>query len=262
MNGPKPTDPGCVEFRLSRRWQWVVLILIAIHALAVFSEPFHFFSRSPVQSAADADWLRNSLRPYSQWMFLDHGYFFFAPNPGPGHLLRAVSSDSPLAAPDSSDDLSLSDGILYPNRNEHRPRLLYHRYFMLSEFYSSRFAPFEVTPELQNDPVLRANWEADRRIYLAMQDSIMDHTKRTTDKPFCRLDRLERVLPDRESVLQQNIRLADPKWLRILPESMLEGGIAPTQGRGNDPVRSQGVQPNSVPATSEELVRPQADRRP
>ncbi len=47
----------------------------------------------------------------------------FSPNPGPSHLFHYT--------------LTLPDGTTrrgyFPNREEHWPRLLYHRYFMLSE---------------------------------------------------------------------------------------------------------------------------------
>jgi len=32
--------------------------------------------------------LRSSLAPYIEFLYLSHGYFFFAPNPGPNHILE------------------------------------------------------------------------------------------------------------------------------------------------------------------------------
>ena len=67
------------------------------------------------------------MRPYLQILSLDNGYRFFAPEPGPSHLVRY--------------DVTLADGQqiggVFPNLAEERPRLLYHRYFMLSEFVNS-----------------------------------------------------------------------------------------------------------------------------
>ena len=67
------------------------------------------------------------FRPLVGGLHLGHGYRFFAPEPGPSHLVRY--------------ELTLDDGTLkegfFPNRAEHKPRLLYHRYFMLTEFINS-----------------------------------------------------------------------------------------------------------------------------
>jgi hypothetical protein len=68
-----------------------------------------------------------ALQPYIQATFLENGYRFFAPEPGPSHLIRYEMV---------FDDGSRSKGF-FPNRQEARPRLLYHRYFMMSEFMNT-----------------------------------------------------------------------------------------------------------------------------
>ncbi len=64
-----------------------------------------------------------AFRPYINAVDLNHGYRFFAPDPGPSHLVRYHLEFA---------DGSRRDGQ-FPNLEEQRPRLLYHRYFMLSE---------------------------------------------------------------------------------------------------------------------------------
>ncbi|MEZ6073414.1 MAG: hypothetical protein R3C10_24860 [Pirellulales bacterium] len=63
------------------------------------------------------------FRPYLEGAFLNHGYHFFAPEPGPSHLIRY--------------EARLADGTTitgeFPNKEENWPRLFYHRHFMLSE---------------------------------------------------------------------------------------------------------------------------------
>jgi hypothetical protein len=219
---------GGTHVPLGRRWQYVLLVLVVAHLLAVFSEPFHFFTRSPVQTGADADFMRGMVSPYTQWMYLDHGYFFFAPNPGVGRLLRVSATDEPVVRPSDLNSVDPYQGILYPNRNEQWPRLLYHRYFMFSEFYHTRFAPFELVPELKNNPIVRSQWDVDRKIYRAIQNSIIENAKQSTGKQYVRLDRIERLFPDRESTLSKGVRLTDPRWLRILPEG---DSLAPLPGQ-------------------------------
>jgi hypothetical protein len=70
-----------------------------------------------------ADQVARPFRAYIATADLNHGYRFFAPNPGPSHLFRYQLT---------FDDGSTTDGY-FPNRAAHWPRLLYHRYFMLSE---------------------------------------------------------------------------------------------------------------------------------
>jgi hypothetical protein len=74
-----------------------------------------------------SSYLWTGLQPYIQATFLDHGYRFFAPEPGPSHLVRYE-----LTLPDGTQQ----EGI-FPNLAEEWPRLLYHRHFMLSEFVNS-----------------------------------------------------------------------------------------------------------------------------
>jgi hypothetical protein len=69
----------------------------------------------------DGAW--RSFRPYLQLLYLNHGYKYFAPEPGPSTLLAYTM--------EFADASSRQETI--PNRDIH-PRLLYHRHFMLTEF--------------------------------------------------------------------------------------------------------------------------------
>jgi hypothetical protein len=220
---------------LSRPWQFFLLGLITFHLVAVFAEPFQFFSRSPVQSGADAELLRSATRPYAQFMFLDHGYFFFAPNPGPGHLLRVMADDEPLPTPKDRFGVNPHEGLLFPDRNRHKPRLLYHRYLMFADFVNSRFAPPELGPELAKDPLILKSWTKDRSIYTSLVRAVSDNVKRESQQPFVRVDRLEREIPDRISTLQQQVRISDPRWIQILPETTTNAqlGDPPTAAAAN-----------------------------
>ncbi len=175
---------------LMKKYRWLISLLACIHLLAVFAEPFRFFSQSTVKpTAEDAGFLRSRLAPYVEFMYLSHGYAFFAPNPGPSHLLK---SEMKLDAHDTLSPLALSRpggfaasgrvesnvlppamsstrggedaGVegkqfledlmlrVFPDRNKDRPRLLYHRYFMLSEFYHNLFAPVKLSEADLQEP--------------------------------------------------------------------------------------------------------------
>jgi hypothetical protein len=149
-------------------------------------------------------------------MYLDHGYFFFAPNPGPSHLV-GIRDQS----------------VLFPDRKEQWPRLLYHRYFMLSEFYNNSFAPTALDPQDMTDKLFVARWEEDRRFYQTLQrsiarsiqsqwnarrDNLEDTPGDSRIETWPELVRLERPLPGPLEVLSGAKRLGDSRDLIVLPE--------------------------------------------
>ncbi len=95
---------------------------LAVHLLAVVVPPL---AVEPSSRLAGLAW--ETLQPYIQATFLDHGYRFFAPEPGPSHLIRYE-----LTMPDGSQ----RSGV-FPDLKQHWPRLYYHRHFMLTEFVNS-----------------------------------------------------------------------------------------------------------------------------
>lgn len=107
----------------SKKVRSIISVLLILHILAVVVSPMSV----PPSSAMwdDAWWL---FGPYLQMMYLNHGYKYFAPEPGPSTLLAYTLE---------FDDGSTIQATI-PNRGIH-PRLLYHRHFMLSEFLN--FAP-------------------------------------------------------------------------------------------------------------------------
>ena len=201
---------------------WLRTILLAaflVHFLGVLSEPLRFFSRSEIQTGPEFSWLGETMKPYSQWLYMNHGYFFFAPNPGPGHLIQCSLSSRSVTEPSENESIQT---LFLPDRNEHWPRLLYHRYFMLSEFYTSRFAPQQVTEVLRRDLEFMPRWAFDKEIYDQIQSSIVASLKHTRGKEKVQLRRVERLLPEPDQVLREGWNLNDPRLTIVLPETMIE----------------------------------------
>ncbi|MBI1310974.1 hypothetical protein GC176_06665 [bacterium] len=101
------------------RWvRSVVSIILVLHLLAIVSAPW-----AMAPSSVLAQRVFSFFQPYVDLAFLNHGYHFFAPEPGPSHIIRY--------------ELQLDDGRQvtgkFPDPQQHSPRLLYHRHFMLSE---------------------------------------------------------------------------------------------------------------------------------
>ena len=67
-------------------------------------------------------------KPPMQWyldaLYMNQGHSFFAPDVGPGHLIRYQLFDQ------SGREIEQGE---FPNRKEHWPRLFYHRHFMLAD---------------------------------------------------------------------------------------------------------------------------------
>jgi hypothetical protein len=92
-------------------------VWLVFHVAAIIVAPAVV---GPSSELAHAAW--GFFRPYLEILYLDHGYHFFAPEPEESHLL-AFEARRP-------DGTTVRGRI--PDRST-RPRLLYHRYFMLTE---------------------------------------------------------------------------------------------------------------------------------
>jgi hypothetical protein len=119
MNTPASTtrEPAAPA-TLKGAWRTWISVALILHMLAVVAAPLSVPPSSELFGR-----MFGVFRPYLEAAYLNHGYHFFGPDPGPGHKVRYV--------------IELADGKriegAFPDRNEHRPRLMYHRHFMLSE---------------------------------------------------------------------------------------------------------------------------------
>ena len=109
--------------RPTREWSLVrrrvVSVLLFLHLSAVMIAPWSAVDPRSQLSIS----LRTAIQPYAQCLYIDHGYRFFAPEPGPSHLIQY--------------EITLENGEQttgqFPDQDRIWPRLLYHRWFMLSE---------------------------------------------------------------------------------------------------------------------------------
>ncbi|MEJ7592304.1 MAG: hypothetical protein WKF77_12205 [Planctomycetaceae bacterium] len=95
----------------------VLSLWLAFHVFAVFISPAAMPPASPLLE----DGYRLAL-PYNEALFLNHGYHYFAPDPGASTLIAwEIPRDGDAPAVGRFPDVTI------------RPRLMYHRYFMLAE---------------------------------------------------------------------------------------------------------------------------------
>ena len=110
----QPAYPWSATLRSAVSFALVVYLFIVIAAPAA--------SHPDTQSELTRP-VAETLRPIHESLYLGHGYRFFAPNPGPSHIVQYSLH---------SEDGTKTEGR-FPDRDQHWPRLLYHRWFMLSE---------------------------------------------------------------------------------------------------------------------------------
>jgi hypothetical protein len=197
--------------KFSRNWKIALSGLLLLHCLAVIAEPFRFFTRSSRGNSPAADPLRLTLAPYIEFVYLNHGYFFFAPEPGPSHLMEC--------------ELRFGENELgrlrFPDKQAQRPRLLYHRHFMLAEFLHQLHVPPVQSAIIEGDDQLLADWRADRGRFELVRDSMIRHVISRYDADGATISRVEHRLPSSDEVLVQRIALNDPTLYVVLPDAPL-----------------------------------------
>lgn len=210
-SNPKPA-PSAADARTVHSWslrrRLLVSLLVTLHLLAVFTAPFTFAASGPESASPFAIGLMNVVRPYIDMMYLNHGYFFFAPEPGPSHLLKCR-----LEFDDGREDLELT----FPDRNQQWPRLLYHRHFMLAEQLQSSFVPANPPEDAPRE--IREAWRRDREFYETRKRSFEEHLLHRHGAARVTLVRVQHRPPPHAAVLR-GMPLTDPALYRELPEEV------------------------------------------
>ncbi len=176
-----PTGQG-----LSRRGRYLLSLLIVAHLLAVAAPPLSFQAVSGIGSSPSVATVMRWVEPYSQFCYLDRGYAFFAPDPGPSHLFQAA--------------ITAGDGTvveeMYPDLQNQWPRLLYHRHFMLAEYLAEIYQPPGPPPELARlNPTEADVWTRARARYERVRMSIAGHLEHVHPGQQVAIRRIEHLIP-------------------------------------------------------------------
>jgi len=222
------------EFAWGAVTRGIVSLVIALYLGIVLLGPL----ANPIGSADLTLPLSRAVRPVHQFMYLGHGYRFFGPDPGPGHLLtyRIKTNEGDIV-----------EGQ-FPDRSQHWPRLMYHRWFMLSESIYDHYA-FTPSPEMFRESLAGVQKEIDaariegapreiveeleRRHWNMRQDydlssrrfdvvvrGIAGYLMRKYDGQSIQLFCLERLIPLPVDVRSGN-ELDDPRYLSV-PQQIAE----------------------------------------
>ena len=227
---------------MSQRSKVVLSLILILHLMAVTAEPIHFFTRSSRGTSPAADPVREWLAPYVEFAYLNHGYFFFAPEPGPSHLMECR-----LAFGEQENGR-----LRFPDKQAQRPRLLYHRHFMLAEFLHQLHVPPVQAEIVADDRRLLSDWQADRGRFEMVRDSMIRHLLARYAADSAEIDRVEHRLPSDLEVLVQKLPLNDPTLYVTLPDSPVfspEDTVAPVM-----PGPPKSILAPDVPARAEEVL--------
>jgi hypothetical protein len=134
--------------------------------------------------------------PYVQAGNISHGYAFFAPDPGPGHIIEY--------------ELVFEDGRTQrgkiPDLQRHWPRLRYHRHFMLTEQLAALHEdppPRPEDPRFENEwKQMRVRWEAQNQDFERRANSYGKHLLKTTGASQVEMHVIRHHLPSPEEVLR------------------------------------------------------------
>lgn len=234
----------------SRRFRIVASVLIIGHLWAVVGRPIEFATQGPFGTSPSATLFRSPVRAYSQFVYLDHGYAFFAPDPGPSHLIAATVT--PMGG-DVSE-------LLYPDLGDQWPRLMYHRHFMLAEFLNNIYHPPGEPPlEIVGDPAAARDWRMARRRYESVRDSIVECLRKQHPDCEIAIRRLEHRQPGLPEFFEENIALDDARLITTLLDEIEPPEFPEPQG----PLLPNGTTPqiaiprSTIPRSSSiEEIRP------
>lgn len=222
----------------SLRARLIASALVLFQVTAIFWPPFTFACNDGNGSSSPfADNVMSWIRPYASLMFLDHGYFFFAPNPGPSHLVHYKV--------EFADGREPVEGT-FPNKSEHQPRLFYHRHFMLAEALQEAYIPPEPPPSpplptglseedrkalvAEQRAILAEQtvyWKQRRERYEKLRQSFENHLLVAHGGSKVTVTRREHLLPSPSQFLRLGQRLDLPESYRDLPEATLSEVIRP-----------------------------------
>ncbi len=190
---------------LPRLVRVAISVLLIGHLTIVICAPLVMVTpRSPL-AARIIDWGRWYLEAGN----VSHGYAFFAPDPGPSHVIEY--------------DLLFADGRKehgkFPDLDKEQPRQRYHRHFMLSEQLSSlapRGRPPESRPVKPGVEVIPApgeaagqQWATDNDQFMRYARSYAMHLLKAYGAKQVTLRLFEREIPTPQQVLDGR-RLDDP----------------------------------------------------
>jgi hypothetical protein len=191
-----------------------ISVAVVWHLWAVIAPPLGFQTRGPLGSSPSVATFAGPVRGYGEMLYLNRGYAFFAPDPGPSHLVQASYLDA--------NGNRVQE--IFPDRKRQWPRLMYHRHFMLTEFLHEIYQPPGPPVELAKaDPEAARQWATLRGRYENVRKSFTDHLSNLTPggKEFA-IRRLEHRIPSFIEIIAEPIPLDDRRLYGVLVDRRVD----------------------------------------
>lgn len=216
------------SFTLGAWWRRGISVLLLVHLVLIVSVPLAIMPPRSRLASTITRW----VRPYLDIAQFSHGYGFFASEPGPSHLVEYQLEFTPKDGETRKPILKQ-----FPDIKTQRPRLLYHRHFMLSEKLASYLQPQPVAPQRPSDDVLQTEWGAadwqlrqkefqwemeqwrrQREIFDVIVKSYGQHLMAESNSSLVRLHIATHVIPPPEAIIGGS-KLNDARYYMVPPES-------------------------------------------
>lgn len=195
---PAHTPQSPVPLRRSLRL--VISVLLILHLVVVIATPMGIV----IPASQLAREIIRYAAPYLQLGNVSHGYAFFAPDPGPGHII-----DYELFFQDGHTERGT-----IPDLEEYWPRLRYHRHFMLTEQLASLHEEEPLRPaDSRYDQAwkqMHDRWMLQNRDFERRASSYGHHLLNTTGASQVEMHLIRHHPANREDILRGG-SLQDPE---------------------------------------------------
>jgi hypothetical protein len=192
--------------KLAPHWRVLITIALLLHLIAIASAPW----AGPEPGGPIANAIIYPFRGYLDATYTNHGYRFFAPAPGPGHIVRYT-----LTFPDGT-----TQHDEFPNRKTEWPRLFYHRHFMLTEKLAGFF---DEKPGSDAPPEAQRQWQQEQQVFETTAQSYAMHLLETTGAKSVELELVQHNIPYPAQV-ERGLKLTDPSLYQVMWKHSYEAG--------------------------------------
>ncbi len=199
---------------IKRSLRIVFSLLIVWHLVAVVAPPLAFQARGPLGTSPSVNSVLRPVDAYGQFLYINRGYAFFAPDPGPSHLVQvAVTTNGQTSE------------RMYPDRNDQWPRLMYHRHFMLTEYLEEIYQPPGPPADMiELEPETAELWRRARDRYTQVRLSVTEHLEHENPGSEVAIRRVEHLIPNVIDYQNDPIPLDDQRLYRVLLDDPVDIG--------------------------------------
>ncbi len=223
-------------------------ILLVGHLVAIVAPPLAFQTRGQLGISPSVNLFLRPVEGYCQFLYMDRGYAFFAPDPGPSHLIQAAISDS---SGETSEEL-------FPDVEVQWPRLLYHRHFMITEYFADLYVPPGPPREfVESNRAEAEEWARARKRYEHVRASIIHHLEQANPGDQVSIRRIEHLVPNLIEFQRDPVSLTDERSYQVLlddrDDTAMPGELTAPTGPPESIPAPSGQQPEASGADAGDL---------